>query len=513
MSNLDDILDDFWDIEKLVPKKKNNIHAFSSKIHVSEHNIDENINSARSEKCALTMSYEKPSFETEEMFYIPDSPSLIKKVTIKRDIDRYDFYENFRKAALIYYDFNAPKCEFAKYYSYMPQYSQLTIEQKNYYFYWRSEVRRGNYIKSDYSYLYLYVYEIINLPDKILPEEGISILTRLWAAYRGALPKIDPYFAVWVQDYSLVHRVLLPRELISDFIYEVISVSDFPEFYLSKFEASKSLGTESMLLYLSDYDFRRGKFSGGETADFYRTHMIGAMQTLFGFIFADGVTIKSEEVSKIKRSAFPHSLATHAVKCRLEIEYIKLSGDGALRLSVTEAVRYTENKLRSIIGIKSRLGIKALSENYKLIIDNYFAPVIDREKRKNTVKITPEYERLYDAPKVELSASGADELERASWSTTALLVEDEIFKENIVSTAEKEEIITGMSEDYGLSSDDILRLSEILDTGTSDDSFAERINEAFADGLGDIILEFDGERYNVIADYREEIEKWLKIRK
>ncbi len=520
MSNLDDILDDFWDIEKLVPKKKNNISAFSSKIHVSDHNIDENIKSEGSEKRALTLTYQKSFSETEESSYIPDEPSLIKKVTIRRDVDKYDFYENFRRAALIYYDFNAPKCEFAKYYSYMPQYSQLTSEQKNYYFYWRSELRRGNYIKSDYSYIYLYVYEIINLPDKILPEEGISILTRLWAAYRKALPKIDPYFAVWVQDYSLVHSVPLPRELISNFIYEIISVSDFPEFYLSKFEASESFGTESMLLYLSDYDFRRGKFSGGESADFYKTHMLAAMQTVFASVFSEGVKIRSDEISKLTRSAFPHSLCTHAVKCRLEVEYVKLSGDGALRSAVTEAVRYTENKLRAIIGIKSRLGIKALPENYKAVIDAYFAPVIAGEKKKNTPKAMPEYEKLYDAPREALSFSGADELERASWSTTVRLVEEEILAEYNTLTEETAKANTieatdalAETDSYGLSSADVLALCKILDMGTADIGLAERINEAFADGFGDVILEEYGGIYTVIEDYREEIEAWLKMRK
>ncbi len=515
MSNLDDILDDFWDIEKLVPKKKNSIAPFSSKVRISEHNIDENLPSEKSENQILTSFVGEKSTETEVFSYTPADSSLIKLVTIKRDVDKYDFYENFRKAALIYYDFKTPRCDFAKYYSYMPQYSQLTSEQKNYYFYWRGEARRGNYIKCDYSYLYLYVYEILNLPDKILPKEGISILCRLWRAYRKALPKIDPYFAVWVQDYSLVHGVLLPSELVSDFIYEIISVTDFPEFYLSNFEASGNMGTESMLLYLSDYDFRRGKFAGGETAEFYRENMIGALSALFAKIFENGIRLASDKRAKIIRAAFPHSLCTHAVKCRLEIEYLKLSGDEMLRTSVTEAVRYAENKLRALIGVKSRLGIKALPEEYKGIIDGYFAPLAEREKQKNAIVEKPEYEKLYDAPREALSFAGADELERASWTTTARLVEEEIFAPEANSAPEEPEILEPgeVSDSYGLSSEDITALYEIIKQGTEDITLAERINEAFADGFGDVILDFDGEKYEIIEDYREEIEKWLKTQK
>ena len=38
---------------------------------------------------------------------------------------------------------------------------------------------------------------------------------------------------------------------------------------------------------------------------------------------------------------------------------------------------------------------------------------------------------------------------------------------------------------------------------------AERINEAFSDGFGDVILECTDEGYSIIDDYREEIGEWL----
>jgi hypothetical protein len=200
------------------------------------------------------------------------------------------------------------------------------------------------------------------------------------------------------------------------------------------------------------------------------------------------------------------------VKCRLEIEYTPLSRDEGLRARVTEAVRYTENKLRAIIGIKSRLGIKALPEHYKGIIDAYFAPVINAEKQKKTPRVIPEYERLYDAPREALSFADADELELASWTTTARLVSEEEEAEQIPEVSITPEPIAEtecVTDTYGLSDTEISMLSSCLSGGKVDDFTAERINEAFADGFGDIILEFDGEGYTVIEDYREEISAWL----
>ena len=58
--------------------------------------------------------------------------------------------------------------------------------------------------------------------------------------------------------------------------------------------------------------------------------------------------------------------------------------------------------------------------------------------------------------------------------------------------------------------DDIEKIRLAIFDGIMDDSAAERINEAFSDGFGDVILEFDGERYVVIDDYREDVSKWLE---
>jgi len=44
-----------------------------------------------------------------------------------------------------------------------------------------------------------------------------------------------------------------------------------------------------------------------------------------------------------------------------------------------------------------------------------------------------------------------------------------------------------------------------------EDAVAERINEAFADNFGDVVLELsDVGEYCVIEDYLEEIREWLQ---
>lgn len=529
-------MDDFWDISKLVPKKKPTLTPFVTKPRVSDVIIS---GEAKEEKDTGDTSRTKLTFErsaeTKESYEY--SESLVKCVTITRFVDKFDFYGNFRKAALVYYDFKTPKCDFVQFYSYMPQYSQFNSAQKNFYFYWRDCVRRGKYIKTDYSYFYLYVYEILNLPDKIPANEALTILCKIWSAYRKELPNIDKNMALWVQDFCLVYKLPCPTALIGDFIFDAISASDFKEFYLANADITGEDGTGAIIAYLSDYDWRSGKYAGGDNREAYRKHLLGAMGLLIRRLWNKGEILSdSGEVSKLSRNAFGNSLCTHSVKCRLDIEYIPLASAVELRKSFTSAVRYTENKLRALISVKSRLAIKDLPDEYRLIIDSYFEDIFARVNRERAKERAPEYERLYDAKSEALSFEGADEIERLSWTTTARLVENS--EEGLIFAPEKKEefeeanhafledseentVKTQSVNTYGLTSLEVSFLSALFyedgekiakivrEEGTLPEAFVEKINEAFADGFGDVIIEGDSPDYRIIEDYSEEVKEWL----
>jgi hypothetical protein len=183
--------------------------------------------------------------------------------------------------------------------------------------------------------------------------------------------------------------------------------------------------------------------------------------------------------------------------------------------------------------VKSRLSISNLPERLKNIIDGYFDGEFKRLKREKERINAPEYEKLYDAPECDISFENALEIEKSSWATTARLIEDMQIEEDV--TLEEETFAEGqMSEiadpitevgimPYGLSSLEIEYLravSEgksdvsrqiIKELSTLEEHVAERINEAFADNFGDVILEItDNGKYKIIDDYFEEITEWLR---
>ena len=527
MSDID--RDDFWDIDKLVPKKTTPLVTFSSK----EKLVDVEISSPEAEAPANDDSRKltpppataKPEAKGE-LCYTPAS-GLLKRVNIRHTPDKYDFHANFVKAAELYFDFKTNPCDFVSYYSYMPQYTQLNQAQRNYYFYWRSMVRRKKYIKTDYSYFYLYVYEIINLPELIPPKQGLDLLIDAWCEYRKALPNIDANMALWVQDYCLVYQLECPIDRIREFVFTVVGASGFKEFYLSDAETLGAEGAASVIAYLSDYDWRTGKFSGGENKEAYERHLVGAMSVLVSRLLLGGKILTEDWTpAKMERSAFRSALTTSASKYRISVEYRPISEETELRGIVTAALKYTENKLRALMGVKSRLAVKDLPVEYRTLIDEYFGELFDKVNRERQRANRPEYEKMYELQSNELSTADADEIERASWTTTARLVEDiDEYKEDVTEAVSApvqtvDEVESGVNT-YGLDDsrlrfikaaldEDSAQMRSIADEiGEIEDSLADEINEAFADGFGDVILEIGDDGYKVIDDYKEETETWL----
>ncbi len=526
-------LDDFWDLAPHV-KKKNEapIPPFSSKPStvLVEDSVSSDGTNSETTPTPLTCFGDSRSF-TEDVYEPSDMP-LIRRVTIRHFNDRYDFYDGFRKSALLYYDVPASKCDFVPFYSYMPQYTQMNAQQKSYYFYLREEIRKGNYIRADYSYLYLYVYEIFNLPEKISPEKGIRLLCDLWRAYRKDFPRIDKHFSLWIEDYCLVWKLPSPTALISDFIFDILKNCTLREFYLSDIRTACLNGVLSLVSVLSDYDWRSGRYATGESAKVYRAHMEGALS----FVLSSVLDKEMEEIRRLptqilSRDAFVNSLCTHSVKCRLEIEYHSLEQIKPLREKIGNLVRYVENKLRKQLGVKSRLSIKDLPKEYTQYADLYFDSLFKKTEQKSKADLVPEYERHYDAPQEELSTLGATLIEEASWETTFRLVsefektEEDVLKPSLSETVISPSFCIAPSEEESTATektDDLQFVLKMLLNGENEeirafclknkvpmDYYVQKINECFLEHIGDGVLEYDGESYIIVEDYREDIEEWL----
>ncbi|HMM99185.1 MAG TPA: TerB N-terminal domain-containing protein [Anaerolineales bacterium] len=87
---------------------------------------------------------------------------------------------------------------------YWPTYSVMSAEQQRWYFYWRTQARQGTYLPTDLSYIFVHVYEILNLVEVSNPVQAAERLRILWMHYRETYPNLDKYLADWGGDLLAV---------------------------------------------------------------------------------------------------------------------------------------------------------------------------------------------------------------------------------------------------------------------------------------------------------------------
>ena len=95
---------------------------------------------------------------------------------------------------------------------YFPTYQALTDQELRGYFSWRSQLRKGNIQKTSLSFVFLYIYELINQIGVTDPLDGYQKLTVLRDTYgpldNGVLPYLDKWMADYVVYYGLDANLL-----------------------------------------------------------------------------------------------------------------------------------------------------------------------------------------------------------------------------------------------------------------------------------------------------------------
>ena len=531
-------MDDFWNIDSLVPKRRtpavfDDKHTEAAEIEIPLPDQKEN-SSPKSEKIpedGVIKRYVHPHTEESEKKKHPDdeySPksSLIHTVRLYSWSSAYPYYEQFRRAAAYYYNKTSPKVDAEPYFSYMPQYSQLNDRQLAYYLWFRSEIRAGRYPSVEYSYILLLIYETINLSDKLPRERSVDLLERIWLNYRGDYPRLDVQLSEWIFDMCLLGKMEPPRDILGAVGNSLPSTAGLREFYA---DAVGDAGAFASLLirHCSNYNFKKSKFAAGENAEIYKKHMHGVLAYMISksndpahpFEFA-GLELQD---SRTQRDTYTGALCSPKVKKRIEIEFCSFSHSHELRFLVTDILKYAENRIRSHIGVKSRLSINALPTAIKAIAEEYFNRELPIRSVHPSVKDeVPEYEKLYEPTSRGLSFDSAAKIEALSWETTERLVETFAEEEKSIFS-EPETIPEPMQEEsepdliYSLSKAEKEFVLAALERNASKQSavaanesslpdiIADRINTLAADIFGDIILEDLGGFYGVLEDYEEEL--------
>lgn len=527
-------LDDFWDIEFITPKRHTQVQHTPKRdetVEIKISSVLEDItgeNVYRSEKLSgesgviRKMISDDGDSEKPEIEYSPEN-SLIHKVRIFKWKSPYSYYEKFYQDALSLKDKQGEACERVGFFSYVPQYDQLSAAQLAYYLYFRSEAQRGVFLDADQSYVLLYVYEIINLGEVLDTSFAQAQLVSLWKAYGKKYPKLNKMLVEWICDYSLIHRLQPPQNVD---IASIAELTTLKEFFIVQREADNISYADILLAFCTSYDFRTSKFAVGDALDIYETYIPMALGECIKLWSVGGILSNvGFNDSLLPRDAYSGALCSHRIKRKIEVEYCSFSRTNELRYLVGDIVKYSENKIRAHLGIKPRLSCYSIDSDMRKLLDEFFDNRLPRIRKVRVNEKRQEYDVLYDLPKKPLSISEASRIEEASWETTRDLVE-------AFDDAEKEEDTVVDSEDIfavsGIVSDNISDNADIIsalgslapfaialyrgdrkaerdfvcESGRMPDSIVDAVNEISAELIGDILIEDGDDGYRIIEDYK-----------
>ena len=514
--------DDFWNIAALLPKRAKRVENNSyGEISVPEIKEMSSVASSTDEQRNARALHVAPENEPDaKNEYKPTDNPFITNVRIVERKSHMRLFHGFKSDGAAWQSLRGEPCPYAPFFSFVPQYEQLNAAQKAYYLYFREEANSGNFLDAGQSYVLLYIYEILNLPEFIPPKIGILRLAKVWAAYRKTMPALDKNMVSWLADYGLLHGVGCPKSVLYPFLPDILARSNLKEFYLGFDEEDRGTEIEALLLLTSQYRYENGRYAQGEHAALFHTHIRQAASAVLRYVFLDGGKLRYQTVTK-HFDAFVGALWAGASRYELEVSYYSVSGTDDLKILMTAVVKYAENKLRSYLSIKSRLSVSCLPEYARLLVDAYFDRALP-PKSKTTEEKRPEYEAMYEPLSFGVSTHEAKAIEERSWENTWRLIPEE-EREEIFSPAlpEEEASLSSDSCQAGLADAPKCFLSLLLEgkekearlfakeRALSYMTLGEEVNEFFSDFLGDIVLELSGDGYAVVSDYEDEIKAFL----
>ncbi|MEK3793358.1 TerB N-terminal domain-containing protein [Paenibacillus sp. FSL R7-0204] len=276
-----------------------------------------------------------------------------------------------------------PAALFVPFKSYWPTYGHMTGAQSRWYFFWRDEVRQGRYPKTDLSYIFLHIYELINGVGWDEPQEGCRQLSLLWEAYRDSYKRLDQYLGGWIADFSFVHKLDIS-------LSEIVARSRGLAGDLAELELVRCLSNApeqlsiGVLSVMSDYDISKSKFYTGEgkiAADRYIPQVVALIDAYVARKHGSNLITMFPPAPPVVRERYLFRSAVYDISLygySVLVPVIRVSKSPPLRSLITRLFRLTENKLRALMGYRGRLKDVRVDAD----MDDLITRFLEREFRK-----------------------------------------------------------------------------------------------------------------------------------
>ena len=137
---------------------------------------------------------------------------------------------------------------------YFPSYQIMGYEQLRTYFTWRTQVRKGIVSDTSLSYVFLYIYELLENIGVSDPQDSINKLIFVWKQYREHNETIDKYVLRWLKDYYVYYDMPITWT-------EFLEVNELNEYY----PQVRVDDPFDLFCSISRYDIRKSVFWSDDT--------------------------------------------------------------------------------------------------------------------------------------------------------------------------------------------------------------------------------------------------------
>ncbi len=396
--------------------------------------------------------------------------------------------EIFYKQAKFMEDFEDDFEFRGSFFSYFPSYQIMNRQQLRGYFSWRTKYRNGIIEKTQSSFLFVYIYELINLIGVKEPIDGFNKLKKLGDDYRENHSMLDKYLRVWMIDYVVYYD--LEFSLIDEFAQKEVT------------------DPYDTLVKKSNYNIKNSKFIN-EHSDDFKLIVRRSCETLTNNLKKDFIQTLLGEMCERECNLFPNTLFYNR-EVKKDKEYL-LALD--LKYSVKNNKWYKETliaseKSKNNVGLILREidSLMRIAYNYKYKIKGHntvYSAVIEEVINQFLLE-----KKALNAPKIEIEFSKLENIRKSALEIqNKLLVEDEIIEEEVAEAVEEDTLLDThelkvlqfvlLEEDYQkYARENKIMISVIIDS----------INEKLFDNFGDTVIEFT-DKADVIEDYIEELKE------
>lgn len=434
-----------------------------------------------------------------------------------------------------------------------PVYNNLTIYQLRSYFSWRTLIRNKLYKQTEQSYVFLYIYELLNKIGVKNEIDGLNKIIDLWQNYRVFDNSFDKYLSNWVKDYYIINRINIDFNLIEEEfpIKNNDNLKDISEIlignYKNKLEFLDSISNYHILkskimehkysflinLVIPEIFKNLDKYFSENNVSFVNI-TFGKFKKKYWNVYENAIyfnnKLESDFVFKFKNLETYYRKGNNYYKETFELsQYSKCIVGYILKnieITLRECLKFSKNLK---VNISSLDELSSNAELYSVVTDKKFNMIINNTIKKYLIEHKTEINNIITKEKKEeivIDANKFNEIRKSSSRIQEKLIVEE---ENYLEKEEQVEIeIINSSQDIfknlvdNLNNIELDFLKKIVNNEPRNnlidyskqnnilfEIMIENINKVALETIGDNLIEDNSDEIIIYAEYIDSLKEKL----